>query len=503
MTKVLQAFNESVDKMNIKKAYIIRICYICILLSCCLISSCQSTPEDEAIVEKRPITEIAETVTEDKEKSIMPGDIPERWDEEIEKPESKIKIIFRAEIDAPEEAEISIDKYTTGHYDDDMLQNHLKYLLGEEYDKVKFLKWPNDVKQGYIDELISYKRGAEVDGRIVTPPDDDPEIKLMEEAIAATPDDKNEYIEPMMDYDIPSSYNEYNTYKSKGKNYFSVLIVGGKLDQKRIYCHNYIPDEEFYTGLSFGGEGVSETRLEDPDVMREFEGDWEKIKEAISSVQTDRETAINKAKQVIEYLYPDDEYVVEKCVRRAFAQGRYEWIQDYGQKCDGYVGGYMVSFVLQSSDNVLLPLSSDENTGFINSVKNPYTMPTYSGSITIGIVDGELYSYSENLKHYDGTVSENIGILPFDEVQERIKKIYSYNSVLDKVYGVDRAVVEVDKMILRMTYTRNEGDEVSIYSTPVWCVYGKYHMYKENGELSGSMDYNIMINAIDGSNMGH
>ena len=162
----------------------------------------------------------------------------------------------------------------------------------------------------------------------------------------------------------------------------------------------------------------------------------------------------------------------------------------------------MVSFVLQNSDNVLLPLSSDENTGFINSVKNPYTMPTYSGSITIGIVDGELYSYSENLKHYDGTVSENIGILPFDEVQERIKKIYSYNSVLDKVYGVDRAVVEVDKMILRMTYTRNEGDEVSIYSTPVWCVYGKYHMYKENGELSGSMDYNIMINAIDGSNMG-
>ena len=479
---------------NMKKSLMLSL--ICLFL--CLYS-CQATPEDEAIVEKKPIVEIAETVTEENVKSIMPGDIPERWDEEIEKPESNIKIIFRTEIDAPEEAEIAIEKYETGHFDDDMLQKHLKYLLGEEYDKVKFLKWPNDVKQGYIDELIAYKRGTEVDGRIVTPPEDDPYIKELEEYIAELPDDKDEYVEPVLDYDIPYNTSEYRKYKSRGKNYFSALAVGGKFDKVFIYCHNYIPDEEFYTGLSFGGEGVSETRLEDPDVMRAYKGDWEKIKEAISSVQTDRETAINKAKQVIEYLYPVDEYVVEKCVKRAFAQGRYELIRDYGRD---FLGGYKVYFVLQNSDNVLLPLSSVENTGFINSVNNPYTRPTTNGSIKIGIVDGEVYSYSEDLKHYDGTVSENIGILPFDEVQERIKKIYSYNSVLDKVYGVDRAVVEVDKMILRMTYTRNEGDEVSIYSTPVWCVYGKYHMYKENGELLGSMDYNIMINAIDGSNMG-
>jgi hypothetical protein len=125
------------------------------------------------------------------------------------------------------------------------------------------------------------------------------------------------------------------------------------------------------------------------------------------------------------------------------------------------------------------------------------------GYVIVDIFDDQVYSYQCSLKKRAETVQKNIGILPFNEVQERIKKIYSYNSVLDKLYGVDRAVVEVDKMILRMTYTRNEGDEVSIYSTPVWCVYGKYHMYKENGELYGTIDYNIMINAIDGSNMGH
>ena len=194
---------------------------ICFLSAIIWLISCQATPGDEVIVEKRPITEIAETVTEDKEKSIMPGDIPERWDEEIEKPESKIKIIFRAEIDAPEEAEIYVDKYEIGFFDNEILQKQLKGFLGDEYDKVKFLKWPNNVKQAYIDELISYKRGAEVDGRIVAPPEDDPYIKELEEYIAELPDDKDEYVEPVLDYDIPYDSSEYRKYKSRGKNYFS------------------------------------------------------------------------------------------------------------------------------------------------------------------------------------------------------------------------------------------------------------------------------------------
>ena len=470
---------------------------ICFLSAIIWLISCQATPGDEVIVEKRPITEIAETVTEDKEKSIMPGDIPERWDEEIEKPESKIKIIFRAEIDAPEEAEIYVDKYEIGFFDNEILQKQLKGFLGDEYDKVKFLKWPNNVKQAYIDELISYKRGAEVDGRIVAPPEDDPYIKELEEYIAELPDDKDEYVEPVLDYDIPYDSSEYRKYKSRGKNYFSAKIVGGKYDDAWIYCHNYIPGEEVYSGIKVarGNSVIREEDLYDESkhLWIDKDQDIDVLKKGISNISLNMEEAAKIGDEFLNRLFQTDEYDIAYCSKALLYFGK-----------DDFKGGYEIRYNNKSSDTAVLPLSGSEiAVDFINTVTNKYAVPMNLGYVIVDIFDDQVYSYQCSLKKKAETVQKNIGILPFNEVQERIKKIYSYNSVLDKVYGVDRAVVEVDKMILRMTYTRNEGDEVSIYSTPVWCVYGKYHMYKENGELYGTIDYNIMINAIDGSNMGH
>ena len=480
---------------NMKKSLMLSL--ICLFL--CLYS-CQATPEDEAIVEKKPIVEIAETVTEENVKSIMPGDIPERWDEEIEKPESNIKIIFRTEIDAPEEAEIAIEKYETGHFDDDMLQKHLKYLLGEEYDKVKFLKWPNDVKQGYIDELIAYKRGTEVDGRIVTPPEDDPYIKELEEYIAELPDDKDEYVEPVLDYDIPYDSSEYRKYKSRGKNYFSAKIIGGKYDNVYVHCLNYIPNEVSVTSFSFNPflARITEETLLDPD--SEYKEEKEKLNKLLASVSLNEEDSINQAYSLLEKLYSDN-YTVAYCKKAVFSKGNTKWTQEQGRSYDGYIGGYLICFVPQSN-NTLLPYSAESGSGFRNAVGNNYSSTTTNGSVIIAVTEEGIAFFSVDLKRYSSTVSENIELLRFGQIQERIRKLYDYNSILDKGYGVDRVVIEIDRMILRMTYTRNEGDESSVYTTPVWCVYGKYHMYKENGELYGTMDYNMMINAIDGSNMG-
>ncbi|MBR6239221.1 MAG: hypothetical protein IKR03_00430 [Clostridia bacterium] len=460
------------------------------------IFSCQATPEDEAIVEKKPITEIAETVTEDKEKSIMPGDIPERWDEEIEKPESKIKIIFRAEIDAPEEAEITVERFDPIVFDDEMLTKYIKSFLSDEYGKVKFLKWPNDVKQGYIDELIAYKRGTEVDGRIVTPPEDDPYIKELEEYIAELPDDKDEYVEPVLDYDIPYDSSEYRKYKSRGKNYFSAKIIGGKHDGNVVFFNNYIKGETPSTNIEFnwanGGTTLSELneRL-NSDYPGSYAEDHLLIESAIENMTGDEDLVLNTINALIDSLGLSDKYVLYDLDKAAF------YIDNT------YVGGFKAVFKPVVNNNIIPFLSSNEGTGFINKVNNNYSVQIGNDDIVIGIVDNKLHYFNaRSMKQRVKEITDNVKLLPFVQVQERIKKLYDYNSILDKVYGVDRAVVEIDRINLRMAYTRNEGEGDVLYSTPVWCVYGKYHMYKENGELYGTMDYNMMINAIDGSNMG-
>ena len=504
------------------------------LVCVCMITlaGCQETPEESAVASKAGgLSEdvLAEPLSEGETQTI---ELPDRWEET--KKWSNDRWIFQADVDlgSIETGNLPIVEFEQHAMTQEELESLTNYFAGGEtlYAPLVTTKDAYQNKLDRIRNMEGIYAVYTIDTAVST------KMEMLEKGLEAAPEaagQETQEVQPVfsarLDDPGEDAARDRRKYISEEEDtmelYFSAEI--GEDRQSSITARKY----DSRTGRSSQFEWKSGDEIvyqkEDIDYYREWHKEykdvsetdrqWEKLLDQCSAMMKDENIDPNEGRKQAETLLQelgieDKVYVDEEPVLW-FPKGTYPkdvastyqdslWQADLTQAETGYVYTFVNEINGQSVDL----LAGGNFFGFSeDSGTEVYTSPFPVETIKVAVTQSGVKMFS-----WDGMCSEvsveaeNVRLLPFDELQEKITQQISYYFPVSQPAD-DKTIFEYELESIRFGYSY-----VTAYENPdhAWAVPAWFLELKSgnsNPELSASDEVEklawvyLTFNALDGS----
>ena len=481
-------------------------CIALLMLFVSVLTACQPTPEKAVVVQRDALEEkIVETAETVEPKTTYQA--PDHWTDHAE--EGAIIINVDADVILPD-----VDAYPVIKLEPLVLPQERVDELVHYFARDRKLYQPNLLtKKDYEDALIQAKRGQLVDGEYVVTEDTKRVVAELEETIKNAPEDSPKiYSDTTLTYDT----NEDGTIDmSTSNNYLTVDIEGDNgPDSGCIYFRNYVDGEsnltEFsYLTTTYMAESFARSFVEDDQRMQE-EYDPELVAKDTSfleSMKSNEERYQKLMSAEISITKDEAQAIAQKAIDELGIQNMYLITAEralmnpyHGLPSDGSdKGGYVFEYVRQSGGIA----------GFIrrswsgNPSENPpeYRPPFEQESVTVVVTDDGIESFLwRGCAQPIETVSENVEMLPFEDVIERLKERIFIERAYEAGFDTTQTItINVDTAELRVGYIDVKDELSQALLVPVWMFQTTGALTVNDGRtFSSMMDEIYIFNAIDG-----
>jgi len=461
----------------------------------CLLTACQPTPETPPVVNRADGKLEAKMTETPASAAPTPYQVPPHWKESTEK--DKLTIEIDADIKLPGVTKFPVVKVEPVVFSQQRVDELVNYFAAGK----KLYRWPAVMtKADYEKDLIEAKKGQEVDGKFVVTEDSKAWVKELEEKIRNAPEKYDrEYVDTKLTYDRDQD-GKVDT--ESGENSLSVAVDNGISGSETIGVRNYVRDQGGSTYFSYNRSqgGMSESMRESyREELKEFPKDeYAKKGEEMAKAHDEffdgiapskKEAYLAMAKKTMDDLQIKDMMLVsaEKYV-----------FDDANNK--PLKGGYYFEFMRQSGGIAGYRLTS----WMTHKDEEPpqYTLPFMQEQVSISVSDAGVESifWSGSVKAVE-TVSENVGLLPFDQIQERAKKQIFYKNSFRQGSSLEKLTVNVTSAELLTGYINVKDHPDQALLVPMW-VFHTTEIMTFDGKAHRGNKLDYLFNAIDGGVIG-
>ncbi|MDO4565691.1 MAG: DUF6034 family protein, partial [Clostridia bacterium] len=396
---------------------------------------------------------------------------PDRWDEELEI-NDKIKVVFEASVEAESNVAHPIIEISRTSFDSETIVGIISSAFGNV--RLREQEWS-------YEELLSelqmaqrgYYGGIDASGEIIWEPYDGQEerIAALQTQLASTP--------------TVSTYIDFTADNLKIEN-GKEFTVGLEDGSDMCISVNGSESEGISLLWCIKGRDVNiekESWVLQGDALPNKDGEVDVPFKYVNITQEEAET---KAEAFLEQLGREDFALSGAFKARLLVSGEVSsegWLLEYAPALGGTQG---IAFGNYGPH----PLLNTEETA--------YVLPWKSEEIELYITENGIESFSWSNIYITGEeVNPDVEIMPFDEVQTRIKNYFKYALAwLDDAqgdYGV--SAFHVTRVALTTSVSQVANQHETAYLVPTWAIF--YVGDRDGQQLS---DENVLlINAIDGS----
>ncbi len=415
---------------NIMKRVITRINIAFILIIMMLASGCQQTPENTSVVYGGDLQEKIETSSA----SIATYNAPASWQETLDMKGSDTKIEINASISIPNITVIPIYKVKQVDFDDIRVESLVKYFT-EGRDVIKY----TEPTKAELEErlLLAKKNNA-----------DEETVAELEKMIASAP----ETIEAEKIVNWSGDQSPAGSFLDENSEYVGISVGPKTFSYKKGYI-------------------ITENILAMNDIDK------------IGDVTISKEDAITAAQNMLHEL--DVDYMVADSLEKA---QRYACLSNnmyagYSEKPASK--GYLIKFA-RNIDGIAC--ITNGALSFYVTDEFDYKAPLYPEEIQIYVDEaGKVQSFfwTQPLK-IEEKVSENTGLLPFEEIKQRICNMLIF------INSYDNKPTYVTSIKMNMTIVNVKDHPEEAMYVPAWFI----HYSKIYGDIQ--QEYTLVLNAVDG-----
>ncbi len=454
---------------------------VCVLF---LLAGCQPTPEEPVVVNKND-----GKLEEKMQATPAPTQVyeaPTHWSETVEG--EKLNIVIDTDVILPDVSAYPVVKLEQQPFTQEQVDDMVHYFAGD----AKLYLPHVETKADYDEEIVYAKRGQEIDGEFVVNDESKAWVEELEKRRDAAPDDS-----PVIYCDTTLAYrSNYETGEKiieDGKNFLSVVFQNEDGSEAHVSLSSYAKGESSRSYFSYAlREGIgyiaeSWYRTEMEFEMTEEEAGWDGVGALFEKVTMHEEDALAMAEKVIGDLGIKDMVLVS--AEKAVAQ-------EMPDK-----GGYILEYARQSGG---IPLYWFTGGSYAKDEEPPQYYPPFAEEhIEFQVNEDGIQSFFwSGCAQVAETVSDNVQLLPFEDVQQALKdQIFYKKSFMptDEYYGLSNFEVDVTSAQLRMGYIGVKDNENQAMMVPVWVFETTFG--NDNAVLNkhqSHSDDTYVLNAIDG-----
>lgn len=469
---------------------------ILFIISIISLAACQPTPEKPVIVNKNDGTlEGILSATQPPGEAPEPYETPAHWSE-TEKGE-KLSIAIDADVKLPGVNKYPVVKLEPATFSQQRVDELVSYFAAGRKLYLPHVKTKSDYQQ----EIVIAKRGQEVDGKFVVDEETEEIVKQLEEQMASAPGES-----PVIYTDTALKYQrDYETGAedvSGGKNFLNVMVKNNGGTDEQIAVSNYIDGNRRSISFSYFNAVCGDYYSEEWHLaaVRDIEGNGiEKYKEDMaeefhiveydklfSEMKYKKEDAQAKADKAISDLGIEDLALVkaDKSVSLKYPD-KSAYVFEYMRQSGG-INGFSIS----------------GGGGREGEQPPQYSPPFQLEELSILVTEDGIQEFSwSGVSKVVETVSENVKLLPFEQIQQDLKDQIKYKkSFFDAdAYRYKNYTVKVVSAELRMGYIDVKDNPGQALMVPVWVLDTKesYQLDLTGVKFEHDGDQYV-LNAIDG-----
>ncbi len=452
-------------------------CLALLMLFVSVLTACQ--PAEPVVVNKAGGSLATISRTEEPE---VKYEAPARWNETVES--EKPRIVFDNDIQLPETNVYPVVKVEQLMFTQQQIDKLVKYFAGDKKLYLPHIR----TKAEYDDEIADAKRGIAY-GEAVDPESAEAWAQELEKMRDAAPVDS-----PIIYTDTTLTYEKDMYGKDvteSGKNFLSVKFDNDDGYPGAIFARNQL--EGYWKSASFSFTSrfdnyVTESMYRNANVESgETDEQTSWAGELFDTFAADEDAALEKANQVLSDLDIKDMMLIstEKFV-----------VENAPEK-----SGYTFEFVRQAGG---IPVYGFGSGGYHADEEPPaYSSPIGGETVRLRVSkDGIVgFSWSGQSRAVE-TVTDNVKLLPFEEVQKAVKDSISYRkSFYTRGYVSEKAEVKVTSVELQAAYIGVKDSPNQALIVPAWVVKSTFS-YDNGGDTETIYNDVCVINAIDGGEIG-
>ena len=490
---------------------------------CIMLSGCQETPEESAVVSKADGISEAVVCEPLKEGEKRETDVPAHW--EFEEKKSNDRVIIQADLKLGEQSIGNLPVIEMKSHE--LTQEELKGLIdyfanGEELYRSQMVT--KDVYQAVLDR-ISNKEGsyaqsaystsiasiqnATREGMELAPDEtsapekaeigfykksEDPGVKAARSWMGAEPEntDTEDYFAVDLGEDR-AAHIKAERYNQKIDNDSSFLWMEGSNFIEEETIEDEEMQSEYYSSFGMDTNGYTEKFHELADAYRE----------CMDKITFTEEDGKEQAEQILEDLGIDDMGIVDSDRTVWFPKGACSEKNGLGLGSDALwqgdldkgLPGYLYSFS-RSVEGLTSVSEGMAAEGTVDSYVPPFQIETISILIT---EEGVKYFKWDGIAEEVRTVTENTKLLPFEKIQAKLTDqiFYWYSGKGQSANDTTLLEYDVVNAKLQYTYTTAYQEPEHAWLVPAW-------IFTVQESIGGNSLQNLsyVINAYDGSVIG-
>jgi hypothetical protein len=165
--------------------------------------------------------------------------------------------------------------------------------------------------------------------------------------------------------------------------------------------------------------------------------------------------------------------------------------------------GWQLTYCRNDSDSIAVNLGSVQGRGVLSFDTEDFVERWNPESISVYIdedgIQQFLWKYPLEITEI---LNENISLLPFDDIKERIKKQikYGFSHTLEKEQISNQFYLSIDKVVLSNVLIPIKDDLSFQMLSPAWLIYYKSYSYIQGDKYEDPLAV-FAVNAIDGSSI--
>ena len=451
-----------------------------VMLAACVLTACQPTPEQEVVVNRSELDEkIAATATPGT--SYAPYEAPSHWADTVER--GALTVCVDTDVVLPDVGQYPVTILEPVTLSQARIDEMVRYFAGDS----ELFCWPSVfTRADYQEMLIEARRGQLVDGEYVVNEATERYAKSLEEKVANAPEDSSRvYTDTTLTYQTDL---DGNVNYDAGPNNLNVGVELEDGSEAMISAQNFTEGYGNSTSFSFSRmDCVTESQYEES--VSYGESGMEGYGDTFDSFSLDEAVARGQAEKAIADLCIEDMALVneERAVLRAFdLWGISNDMPD--------IEGYVFEYVRSSGGISGYQLTSWSSGG--DEQQPDYSPPFFQEMMTIAVSEAgvEYFSWS-GMAQVAETVSDNVTLLPFEDIQQAlIDQIYYENAP-----ETDRETITINVLSaeLRVGYISVKDNTQQAMLVPMW-VFETSETFTIEGKTYTESGKTYQFNAIDG-----
>lgn len=426
------------------------------LLVLIMLTSCQPTPETEAVAKKQDIINSIKPI-----ESGISNESDEYWNETVTTAKDNVFIDIDCKIEVQSDVDFPVKKVAPLTFDAARVIKLIDYLAPD----CRFYKEPYILTREQIeDKIVMLSRGELIDGEYVVLDSTKKYIEELKKELEQMTDEKREYVTPNYIFD----------------NINSNIEVGAETtENKDVYIN--INNKNF--NLNYGTFMFSYGNLVQTQALLDSHGI--EIGEGFNISEDDAKYQADK--------------VMEDLGIEGFTMSNIQKAQMYNVDGTSIISkGYQILYMRKNED--LETIFIGTGASYREDALPDYCAPWEQESVSILIDEFGLQKFSwRGLSEIKETISESAEILPYEKILDRIKQQLKYKFSWIDDYEDGKVSVKVQRIVLGTALIDIKDNPNEGLLVPCWYVLYEENVELENGQLNDPENDALVINAIDGS----